>query len=99
MSTQRPNPQFCAGNVAQQPCGSAGLVRLLDRKEIARLADVSVATIKRDAKRGRIAEIRFNARRVRYHPDAVAQYLRGKYPAESYAQRCRQQNKPPNDER
>ena len=65
----------------------AGIVRLLTRKDVAVLAGVSTHTIKRDVKAGLLEEIRFNKRRRRYHPDAVALYLAAKYPDASYKHR------------
>jgi predicted site-specific integrase-resolvase len=65
----------------------AELVKLLTRKDVARLAGVSTATIKRDVKAGLLEEIRFNNRRRRYHPDAVAAYLAAQYPHASYRHR------------
>jgi hypothetical protein len=45
---------------------------LYTRKEVATLAKVCVHTIARDLRAGRLEEIRFNRRRLRFHPDAVA---------------------------
>jgi hypothetical protein len=55
---------------------------LYTRKEVATLAKVCVHTIARDVRAGRLEEIRFNRRRLRYHPDAVAAYLAASYPLE-----------------
>ena len=52
---------------------------LLTRKEVAVLAKVCTHTIARDVRAGRLAEIRFNRRRIRYHPNAVRAYLSGDY--------------------
>ncbi len=52
---------------------------LLTRKEVAVLAKVCTRTIARDVRSGRLAEIRFNRRRIRYHPDAVQVYLSAEY--------------------
>ena len=64
-----------------------GLVQLLTRKDVARLAGVSTATIKRDVKRGLLKEIAPNARRRRYHPKDVEAYLAAKFPALAYTKR------------
>ncbi len=64
-----------------------GLVKLLTRKDVARLAGVSVATIKRDVKRGLLKEIIVNARRRRFHPKDVEAYLAAKFPALAYTKR------------
>ena len=50
---------------------------LLTRKEVAVLAKVCTHTVARDVRAGILAEIRFNRRRLRYHPDAVQAYLSG----------------------
>ena len=47
--------------------------------EVAVLAKVCTHTIARDVRAGRLAEIRFNRRRIRYHPNAVRAYLYGDY--------------------
>ena len=52
---------------------------LLTRKEVAVLAKVCTHTIARDVRAGSLAEIRFNRRRIRYHPNAVRAYLSGDY--------------------
>jgi hypothetical protein len=49
------------------------------RKEIAVLAKICVHTVARDVRAGRLKEIRHNRRRLRYHPDAVKEYLAGFY--------------------
>jgi hypothetical protein len=49
------------------------------RKEIAILAKICVHTVARDVRAGRLKEIRHNRRRLRYHPDAVKEYLAGFY--------------------
>jgi hypothetical protein len=53
--------------------------KLLTRKEVAVLAKVCTHTVARDVRAGRLTEIRFNRRRMRYHPDAVAAYLSALY--------------------
>jgi excisionase family DNA binding protein len=52
---------------------------LYTRKEVATLAKVCVHTIARDVRAGRLEEIRFNRRRLRYHSDAVDAYLAANY--------------------
>lgn len=64
-----------------------GLVPLLTRKDVARLAGVTTHTIKRDVKRGLLKEIVQNARRRRYHPKVVEEYLTANYPATAYTRR------------
>ena len=54
-------------------------VTLLTRKEVAVLAKVCTRTIARDVRNGRLVEIRFNRRRIRYHPEAVRAYLSAQY--------------------
>lgn len=56
-----------------------GLAELLTRKDVAQLNGISVATVKRDVKRGRLPEIAQNGRRKRYFPAVVAAYLVGNY--------------------
>jgi hypothetical protein len=48
------------------------------RKEVAILAKVCVHTIARDVREGRLEEIRYNRRRLRYHAAAVQAYLAGR---------------------
>ena len=48
---------------------------LYSRKEVAAFAKVCVHTIARDVRAGRLEEIRFNRRRLRYHRNAVEAYL------------------------
>jgi hypothetical protein len=59
------------------------LLELYTRKEVASLAKVCVHTIALDVRLGLLKEIRFNRRRLRYHPDEVATYLAARfgYPA------------------
>jgi excisionase family DNA binding protein len=54
-------------------------IMLHTRKEVAALAKVCVHTIARDVRAGRLEEIRFNRRRLRYHRDAVEAYLAANY--------------------
>ncbi len=54
-------------------------IMLYSRKEVAALAKVCVHTIARDVRAGRLEEIRFNRRRLRYHHDAVEAYLAANY--------------------
>jgi hypothetical protein len=54
-------------------------IMLYSRKEVAALAKVCVHTIARDVRAGRLEEIRFNRRRLRYHSDAVEAYLAAHY--------------------
>lgn len=56
-----------------------GLAELLTRKDVAQLNGISVATVKRDVRRGRLPEIVQNGRRKRYFPAVVAAYLVGNY--------------------
>ncbi len=48
--------------------------------EVARLAKVCARTIARDVREGRLEEIRFNRRRLRYSRGAIEAYLAGNYP-------------------
>ena len=52
---------------------------LLTRKEVAVLAKVCTHIVARDVRAGRLAEIQFNRRRIRYHPEAVRVYLSANY--------------------
>ena len=50
------------------------------RKDIARLAKISVDTVKRDVKKGKLREIPNGSRRRRYWEEDVVAYLDGRYP-------------------
>ena len=70
--------QASAALIKQMP-PFLGLPELLTRKDVARLAGVSVYTVKRDVRRGLLPEIPHNGRRRRYFPAVVAAYLAGNY--------------------
>ena len=53
---------------------------LYTRDEVARLAKVCTRTVARDVRAGRLEEIRYNRRRIRYRRGAVEAYLAGNYP-------------------
>lgn len=53
---------------------------LYARDEVARLAKVCTHTVARDVRAGRLEEIRYNRRRIRYRRGAVEAYLAGNYP-------------------
>ena len=48
---------------------------LYTRDEVARLAKVCTRTVARDVRAGRLEEIRYNRRRIRYRRGAVEAYL------------------------
>ncbi len=62
---------------------------LYTRDEVARMAKVCAHTVARDVRAGRLKQIRFNRRRIRYTREAVEAYLAGKYPVERNAKENR----------
>ncbi len=75
MSIKRARLETNTAAVRRMPDNAGAPVALLTRKEVAVLAKVCTRTIARDVRDGRLPEIRFNRRRIRYRAEDVQAYL------------------------